>query len=397
MKGEKNMTALQKKSALGLMVMAIFFVSLNLRPAISSVGPLLEIIRVDLALTNSQISLLTSIPVFCMGLFAPLAVVFNRKFGMKRSVALLIIVIGALTFVRGLVPSFAVLLISSFFIGLAIAIISPLISAMIKRNFPAKTTALIGVYSFGLGLGATLSTGLTGVFYTWTDWPVALASWGLLAVIALIFWFKVNEPKSEGLDDDLTDGPEISPWKNRRAWYMLAFFGLQSALFFSMITWLAPILIEKGMTVLTASAVLTVMTSVQLVGNLSIPALLAKYPSRLFWTIISLLFGAAGIGLLMMDNLSLAWLAAIFLGFTLGGLFPIALLMPLDENERADDVNSWTSMIQGGGYVISSLMPFSIGFFYDRFGTHDLTLLLFLGYIVLLAVFAILLNNRKEK
>lgn len=391
------MTALQKKSALGLMVMAIFFVSLNLRPAISSVGPLLEIIRVDLGLNNTQVSLLTSIPVFCMGLFAPLAVVFNRKFGMKRSVAFLVVVIGALTFVRGLVPSFAVLLMSSFFIGLSIAIISPLISAMIKRNFPTKTTALIGVYSFGLGLGATLSTGFTGVFYTWVNWPFALASWGALAVIALLLWFRVNEPKNEGMEDDLTVGPGNSPWKNRRAWYMLVFFGLQSALFFSMITWLAPILIEKGMTVLTASAVLTVMTSVQLVGNLSIPALLAKFPSRLFWTIVSLLFGAAGIGLLMMDNLALVWLAAICLGFTLGGLFPIALLMPLDENERADDVNSWTSMIQGGGYVISSIMPFTVGFFYDRFGSHDLTLILFMSYIVLLAVLAILLSNRKKE
>lgn len=391
------MTALQKKSALGLMVMAIFFVSLNLRPAISSVGPLLEIIRVDLGLNNTQVSLLTSIPVFCMGLFAPLAVVFNRKFGMKRSVTFLIVVIGALTFVRGLVPSFAVLLMSSFFIGLSIAIISPLISAMIKRNFPTKTTALIGVYSFGLGLGATLSTGFTGVFYTWVNWPFALASWGGLAVISLILWFRVNEPKNEGLEDDLTVGPGNSPWKNRRAWYMLVFFGLQSALFFSMITWLAPILIEKGMTVLAASAVLTVMTSVQLVGNLSIPALLAKFPSRLFWTIVSLLFGGAGIGLLMMDNLALVWLAAICLGFTLGGLFPIALLMPLDENERADDVNSWTSMIQGGGYVISSIMPFSVGFFYDRFGSHDLTLILFMSYIVLLAVLAILLSNRKKE
>lgn len=389
------MTAQQKKSALGLMVMAIFFVALNLRPAISSIGPMLEIIRVDLELSNSEVSLLTSIPVFCMGLFAPLAVVFNKRFGMKRSVSLLVGVIGALTFVRGLMPSYAVLIISSFFIGLAIAIISPLISAMIKRNFPTRTTALIGVYSFGLGLGATLSTGLTGVFYTWTNWPLALASWGVLAIIALILWFRVNEPRTEGVDDELIGGRGTSPWRNRRAWYMLVFFGFQSALFFSLITWLAPIAIDKGMGVLTAGAVLTVMTSVQLIGNLSIPALLEKFPSRLFWILVSLLFGAAGIGLLMLGHPAFIWIAAICLGFTLGGLFPIALLMPLDENERADDVNSWTAMIQGGGYIISSMMPFSIGFFYDRYGTHDLTLILFMGYIAILALLAILLNNKK--
>ena len=388
------MTAPSKKSVLGLMVLAIFFVSLNLRPAISSIGPLLETIRTDLALSNSQISLLTSVPVFCMGLFAPLAVGFNRKFGMKRSISILIIVIGTLTLVRGLVPSYPVLLASAFFIGLAIAIISPLLSAMIKRNFPTRTASLIGVYSFGMGLGATLSSGLTGVFYTILDWPLALASWGLLAIAALILWQRVEEPESDALE--VRGEPVLSPWKNKRAWLMLLFFAFQSALFFSLITWLAPIASDKGMNILAAGAVLTVMSLVQLVGNLSIPALLGKFPSSLLWTFLLLISGAAGILLLMIEGTAFIWLAAVLLGITLGGLFPIALLMPLDENTRADDVNSWTAMIQSGGYIISSIMPFGIGFLYDRYGTHDITLNLLLGYILVLAVCALLLNKKGE-
>lgn len=388
------MTAPSKKSVLGLMVLAIFFVSLNLRPAISSIGPLLETIRTDLALSNSQISLLTSVPVFCMGLFAPLAVGFNRKFGMKRSISILIIVIGTLTLVRGLVPSYPVLLASAFFIGLAIAIISPLLSAMIKRNFPTRTASLIGVYSFGMGLGATLSSGLTGVFYTILDWPLALASWGLLAIAALILWQRVEEPESDALE--VRGEPVLSPWKNKRAWLMLLFFAFQSALFFSLITWLAPIASDKGMNILAAGAVLTVMSLVQLVGNLSIPALLGKFPSRLLWTFLLLISGASGILLLMIEGTAFIWLAAVLLGITLGGLFPIALLMPLDENTRADDVNSWTAMIQSGGYIISSIMPFGIGFLYDRYGTHDITLNLLLGYILVLAVCALLLNKKGE-
>ncbi|SDI17270.1 MFS transporter, CP family, cyanate transporter [Planococcus glaciei] len=388
------MTAPSKKSVLGLMVLAIFFVSLNLRPAISSIGPLLETIRTDLALSNSQISLLTSVPVFCMGLFAPLAVGFNRKFGMKRSISILIIVIGTLTLVRGLVPSYPVLLASAFFIGLAIAIISPLLSAMIKRNFPTRTASLIGVYSFGMGLGAALSSGLTGVFYTILDWPLALASWGLLAIAALILWQRVEEPESDALE--VRGEPVLSPWKNKRAWLMLLFFAFQSALFFSLITWLAPIASDKGMNILAAGAVLTVMSLVQLVGNLSIPALLGKFPSRLLWTFVLLISGAAGILLLMIEGTAFIWLAAVLLGITLGGLFPIALLMPLDENTRADDVNSWTAMIQSGGYIISSIMPFGIGFLYDRYGTHDITLNLLLGYILVLAVCALLLNKKGE-
>lgn len=388
------MAALQKKSALGIMVLAILFVAINLRPAISSIGPLLDTIRNDLDLTNSQVSLLTSVPVFCMGLFAPLAVVFNKKLGLKRSIALLLAAIGAFTLLRGLFPTYMVLLASALFIGLSIAIISPLLSAMIKRNFPTRTASLIGVYSFGMGLGATLASGLTGVLYTVAGWPLALASWGMLAVIAIILWLRVKEPAAEVAETAVEGVPIVSPWKNRRAWYMLLFFGFQSALFFSMITWLAPIAIDKGMSILTAGAVLTVMSVVQIVCNLSIPLLLEKWPSRHLWIMMSLGFGAIGVLLLLFASLPFIWVAAVFIGITLGGLFPLALLMPLDENSTADDVNSWTAMIQSGGYIISAMTPFAIGLFYDRFDDHRISMCFFLFFIAILMVSAFLLNSR---
>ncbi|PKH10091.1 CynX/NimT family MFS transporter [Planomicrobium sp. MB-3u-38] len=388
------MTDKQKKSALGIMVLAILFVSVNLRPAISSIGPLLDTMREELSLTSSKVSLLTSVPVFCMGLFAPLAVVFNKKLGLKKSIAVLLTSIGAFTLLRGFLPTYPVLLTSAFFIGLSIAIISPLLSAMIKRNFPTRTASLIGVYSFGMGLGATLAAGLTGVFYSFSGWPTALASWGLLSIAAIILWLRVKEPAAEVAEIPMEGAAVVSPWKNRRAWYMLLFFGFQSALFFSIITWLAPIAIEKGMSIIVAGAVLTVMSTVQIACNLSIPLLLEKWPSRHLWIMVSLGFGAVGVILLMFAGGAFIWPAAICLGITLGGLFPLALMMPLDENATPDDVNSWTAMIQSGGYIISALTPFAIGLFYDRFQNHMISLSLFLGFIAILMVFAFLLKEK---
>lgn len=387
------MTA-QKKSALGLMVLAILLVSVNLRPAISSIGPLLDTIRADLDLTSSQVSLLTSVPVFCMGLFAPLAIVFNRKLGLKASVAILVAAIGGFTVLRGIFPTYPVLLISAFFIGMAIAIISPLLSAMIKRNFPTRTASLIGVYSFGMGLGATMAAGLTGIFYSIAGWPIALASWGLLAIAAIILWLRVEELEADASQIPVQGMAVVSPLKNKRAWYMLAFFGLQSSLFFSTITWLAPIAIEKGLSIVLAGAVLTVVSIVGIIGNITLPLLLEKWPSRHLWILVSISSGTIGILLLMFASVSFIWLAAVFLGVTLGGLFPLALMMPLDENSSADDVNSWTAMIQSGGYIISATTPFAIGILYDRFQNHLITLSLLLVFLSLLFVFAFLLNNK---
>nr|WP_276323929.1 MFS transporter [Planococcus halocryophilus] len=376
------------------MVIAILFVALNLRPAISSIGPMLEPIRVDLNLSNSEVSLLTAVPVFCMGLFAPLAIVFGRKFGMKRSIAFLLGVIGVFTLLRGFLPSYPSLILSAFFIGVAIAVISPLLSAIIKHNFPTRTPALIGVYSFGMGLGATLAAGLTGVFYTISDWPLAIASWSLLSVIAISIWLRVEQPAEEKVEASVFKMTQESPLKSKRAWYMLLFFGSQSALFFSMLTWLAPIAIDKGMSVLAAGGVLTLMTAVQIIGNISIPLFFDKFPNRLVWTVLVLSSGSFGVLLLMFGSVNLVWVAAAFIGVALGGLFPIALLMPLDETTTADEANSWTAMTQSGGYMISAFMPLVIGVIYDQTGNHDITLLLFLSFIGLMLIFAILLHKR---
>ncbi|WP_241666108.1 hypothetical protein [Planococcus koreensis] len=71
--------------------------------------------------------------------------------------------------------------------------------------------------------------------------------------------------------------------------------------------------------------------------------------------------------------------------------------MPLDENEHADDVNSWTAMIQSGGYIISSGMPFLIGMLYDRWGDHSITLYLLLSFAALVMLFGILLYRNEIK
>ncbi len=42
-----------------------------MRPQILAIGPLLPLIRVDLGLPAGVAGLLTTIPVLCMGLFAP--------------------------------------------------------------------------------------------------------------------------------------------------------------------------------------------------------------------------------------------------------------------------------------------------------------------------------------
>ena len=74
--------------SLTFVVISIFFVALNMRPAVTGIGPLFNVLMTSLHVSNTSMSFLTAIPVFCMGLFAPLAVPLQRKMGTKSAIIL---------------------------------------------------------------------------------------------------------------------------------------------------------------------------------------------------------------------------------------------------------------------------------------------------------------------
>lgn len=69
-----------------LLLLGLVLVALNLRPALSSMAPLLGQVSDSLGLSASQAGLLTTLPVLCLGLFAPLAPILARRFGSERVV-----------------------------------------------------------------------------------------------------------------------------------------------------------------------------------------------------------------------------------------------------------------------------------------------------------------------
>lgn len=382
---------------LGAAIAAIFFVSLNLRPSITSIGPLLNTISSDLNITNTQVSLLTSIPVFCMGLFAPLTVPVLRKLGYRWAINLLIIVIGISTALRIMFGSYAALIITSFVAGLAIAIISPIINAFIKERFPQKLEPVIGVYSLAMGAGATLSAGFTGIFFEkYGSWQIALGLWGFLSIPALILW-TIASGKQEQLAVRQIQSIEVrNPWKTKRAWFILLFFGLQTSSFFSLTTWLSPVAQEQGFSLVTAASVLTVMSIVQIIGNIIIPILVNRFPDRIKWLYGLLLIGTIGGGIMLIDADWAMWTGAVLFGLSLSGLFPIGLMLPLDEAKNNEEASSWSSMVLSGGFMMSAIVPLLIGAAYDMTGTHIVSKWIFIALFLLmfLAVYMVQVNKR---
>ncbi|PIC88245.1 MFS transporter [Sporosarcina sp. P20a] len=395
----KGVIVLRSKTTQGLLLFAIFIVALNLRPAITSIGPMLDIIRDDLLLSNTQVSLLTVIPVICMGVFAMLAPILNKAIGLNKTMYLMLVLLAVATGMRFAVTSFSILLLTAFIAGVAIAVIGPLLSALIKQYFPMHVAVVVGIYSFGMGMGATLSTGLTGVFYEKAhSYSFALAVWAGIAVLGILAWaITAAHPIQVKQVTEQPVQKGKNPWRSKQAWSFLIFFGLQTALFFSVLTYLVPIAVSNGMTLLQAGTLLSGMTIVQIFMNIGFPIVLQKFTSRTPALVGILALGIVSIGLMWTADTLWFAVGVLVMGIPLGGLFPICLLMPMDATDTAEETNSWTAMMQTGGFIIGGILPLLIASLYDYTENHYVTLFVFLVLFVVMLVLALLIGRSAKQ
>lgn len=377
-----------------LYILALFFVSINLRIGITSVSPLLETIRQDLNISNFSVSFLTAIPVFCMGTFALLTGKVIKKYGAEKAIMACLILIGFATCMRAFTSSISTLFASSLFIGIGIALAGPLLSGFIKEKFPTKIGLMIGIYSVGMGTGASLSAGLTIPLQhvLKDDWNMALAFWGVLTIIAIIFWYPVMKRKKNTSTQDKKNNS--LPLRNKKAWLFTIFFGLQSGIFYSITTWLAPANQSMGVSSEQAGTLITVFTVIQMICSFLIPTLADIYKNRALWLLGSICFVLVGLSL-MIYPLTTPWIPSILLGIGLGGVFPLALMLPLYETKTSEDASAWTAMMQSGGYIMGGFIPVLAGIARDYFDGYTQVFIIMALLSLILFILTLVMNKKK--
>ncbi|WP_079912351.1 CynX/NimT family MFS transporter [Paenibacillus sp. 32352] len=382
------------KMADGFMIAALFMASLNLRPGISSIAPVLESIRGELGMNAAVASLLTSIPVLCMGFFSPLAVKIAARIGIERVIAWSLVLISGGTMLRLVVHSTAILLVTSVLAGLGIAAMGPLLSGFIRRHFPRNIPMMIAVYSMALSLGAALGSSLSVPLQMAAhSWRMSLAFWAMLAVAAAPVWYAVVRQREEA-PKGAADPAQAAklPWGSKRAWLLTLHFGLMAFVFYSLMAWLSPITESLGYSRLYAGNVLTIFAVVQIPSSWVLQLLLKRVPSRLLWLLTASLLQL--IGFLLILCTMVPWLAAVLLGFGSGMLFALGTLLPIDAASGPQEASSLAAMTQSAGYIIGALGPILLGWFNDMTHQFGLAILLLIFVTVILMVIQALICSR---
>lgn len=342
-------------------ILLMVVVGLNLRPAMSSVAPLLTRLQESAGLSATAAGLLTTLPVLFLGLSAPLAPTLAKHLGSERALSVALILLAAGLILRGL-PLTGVLFIGSAMAGCAIGIGGTLLPALVKRELPESADLLTGLYTMALCLGGALGAGLSvPLTQLLGSWQASLMSWSLLSLIALVLWhFQMPRTTTPNTPNPPKSGI-FRLLKQPLTWHVMLFMGIQSSMAYIVFGWLPTLLIERGYNEADAGWTMAVSIMCQLASALGAPWLARLGRDQRPALLLVLLSTAVGLWMLLIAPLVWKWPGAALLGIGQGGSFSLALSLLVLRTANSRLAGQLSGLVQGGGYTLAALGPFGVG------------------------------------
>jgi CP family cyanate transporter-like MFS transporter len=371
-----------------LLVLGFVLLAANLRPALTSLAPLIGQIRTDTGTSNGVAGLLTTLPLLAFSVLSPIAPRLARWFGMERMllVSMLVLAVGILLRSAGAV---AALFVGTVILGAAIAVGNVLLPSLVKREFPERVGLMTSIYSAALGFSAAIAAGASFPIaqQTGIGWQGSLALWALLALVAAAAWLpQIRSARPANASAETSQGVS-GLWRSPLAWQVTLFMGLQSLAYYVVLTWLPEILQEVGG--MSASLAGWMLALAQVVGIASMflaPVLADRRPSQYGIVLAAVaLAGAGTLGLLVAASTATA-LWVVLLGLGQGACFSLALTFFALRAPDSEHSAALSGMAQSIGYLLATVGPFLFGVLRDVTQAWTVPLVLLFAVAVCLLI-----------
>ncbi|GAA3960448.1 CynX/NimT family MFS transporter [Streptomyces marokkonensis] len=387
-----------------LLLLGIVLAAANLRPAITSLGALLEEVRDGLGMSGSVAGLLTSVPPLCFAVFGVTAPRLARRFGPGAVVCAGMVAITAGLLIRPYAGGTAGFLAATALALMGIAVSNVLMPVIVKRFFPDRVGSMTGLYSMALAFGTSIAAAATVPMTNALggDWQPGLAVWAVLAVVAVLPWIPFvrdrkapSEPSparnaskdADEAGDEIAEnpaepaaarragGPVAQPaeqpplriTRSRTAWALAVFFGLQATAAYITMGWMAQIFRDAGVSAGTAGLLLAVIMVMGVPLAFVIPRVATRLPHQGPIVLVLGVCGLAGYAGLYFAPAGGAWAWALLLGVS-NCAFPLALTMVGMRARTGAGVAQLSAFAQSTGYLISIPGPLLVGVLYQHSG-----------------------------
>ncbi|WP_449282233.1 MFS transporter [Leucobacter sp.] len=396
-----------------LVLAGLLLVAGNLRAAITTVGPVLNSIVQDLGLTSIEASALVSLPLIAFAVVSPFAPGAARRLGLERTIGLSLLLLAVGLVVRS-TPPVALLWTGTVMLGVAIAVLNVLLPALVKRDFPQRIGQITGAYSAVQSIFAAIAAGIAVPIagLTALGWRLPLGMWAGLALIALgVLAPQLRRRAIAPIGPRVSVDPAVpaaappapaspavpalrSPWGSLLAWQVTVFMGLQSVVFYVLITWLPAIETSAGISEAAAGGHQFLLNACGILGSLTCSALIARLrDQRMPGVLIPLMMLVGTAGILLAPQAAALW--ACIAGFAGGASIVLALSLFGLRTEHHSQAAALSGMAQCVGYLLAAAGPVAVGALHDATGSWAPALIVLLVVELVLMGFGYLVGRSR--
>jgi MFS transporter, CP family, cyanate transporter len=359
-------------------LIAILLVTLNMRGAITCVGPLLKDIQTHFGLSGTAAGLLTSLPLFAFGFLSPYAAPVARKLGMEQAIFLSMLLLVAGMGLRYL-DGATWLYLGTALVGCGIAFNNVLLPGLLRRDFPAQLTLVTALFTMVMVTFGGLGSGIAIPLADWGGWRFSLIAWAIPAVVALLIW----TPQLRAHSAPATVERRVPMWNQPLAWQVSLFMACQSTAFYVMIAWFPSMMSDLAGTSAARSGVILFIYQIFVLGSVMItPVFIHRMrDQRAIGVVLSGMILLGYVGLYLDPAHALGWMIAMGMGA--GGALVLAITLFSLRVETAMQSVALSGMAQAVGYTLAAVTPILIGFLHDLTHRWTLALLLMIGLALL--------------
>lgn len=349
-----------RSASRGLLLAAVLLYALNLRAPITALAPVADEVRASLGLSAAGVGLLTGIPVLCFAVLTPVMAVLLGRLGTSRVVLASLVTVLAGTLLRSS-GGFALALAGTVLIGVAITAGNVAVPVVIGRDFPGSVARVTGLYTAALNGGSVLTTVFTAPLAALVGWRWALASWGLLAVIAIVVWRRAYPAREDVAPPVLASASGDSVWRRPVTWFLAVAFAGQAFGYYAVSAWLPSILGDTlGLAPTGAGGAAALFQLFGMVGGVAVPLVLARRtPLPLVSLGIAVFWLALPLGLLLEPSLWAVW--CICAGIAQGGNFTVIFTVIASSAGSQAAARRMSATVQSIGYTAGALGPSVLG------------------------------------
>ena len=345
----------------------LWIAGIGLRVTILAVPPLIRLIHDDLHMSETEVGILSGLPIVLFVLAAVPGSLLIARLGATTTLVAGLLVTALGCALRGFAPDFLLLCAATVVTGLGVAVMQPALPPLVRAWLPDRIAFGTAVYTNGLLVGEILPVALTALVLVLVggSWRLAFAVWAVPCVVIalLILALAPRAPVPTGPATTRRWWPD---WRNGLIWRLGLMFGANNATYFSANAFIPDYLHHVGRPDLIGDT-LSALNIGQLPASLILLACAGRLAGRA-WPYVGcgLLSLASVIGILS----GTGWIivaAAAALGFS--GAATLTLLLALPPLlSPPEDIHRTTAAMFTISYSCAVIAPVISGLAWDASG-----------------------------